>query len=271
MNAIEMIEEAGFDAVEASNADETIAILEARSGIGVLQLPCFRATRSARDRSPSSRTTSRTSFLLWPVSRTICVVTLLPDGAVKDVEGCEQRGGAITFVVVRHRPDTALASSANPAGCGRAPDLALLVNRENDRMGMRIDVEADDVFEFLGELRVVRQLERADAVRRELVASRIRCTERRLTAVASIRPVQWVASPGGGPSARSNHSLHGASRQRLLAGLRVLWRVSPSTPSAMNSACHLHTTGFDLPERRMISAVPQPSAVAKIRPHLPAG
>jgi CheY-like chemotaxis protein len=36
MNAIEMIEEAGFDAVEASNADETVAILEARSDIGVL-------------------------------------------------------------------------------------------------------------------------------------------------------------------------------------------------------------------------------------------
>src|SRR5258706_9951678 len=29
-------------------------------------------------------------------------------------------------------------------------------------------------------------------------------------------------------------------------------------------ACHLHTTGFDLPERRMISAVPQPSAVARM-------
>jgi hypothetical protein len=26
------------------------------------------------------------------------------DGAVKDVESCEQRGGAVTFVVVRHRP-----------------------------------------------------------------------------------------------------------------------------------------------------------------------
>lgn len=36
-------------------------------------------------------------------------------------------------------------------------------------MGGRIDIEADDVFEFLGELRVVRQLERADAMRRELV------------------------------------------------------------------------------------------------------
>ena len=36
-------------------------------------------------------------------------------------------------------------------------------------MGRRIDTEADDVFEFLGEHRVVRQLERADAMRRELV------------------------------------------------------------------------------------------------------
>ena len=36
-------------------------------------------------------------------------------------------------------------------------------------MGGRIDVEADNVFELLGELRVRRQLERADAMRRELV------------------------------------------------------------------------------------------------------
>lgn len=73
-------------------------------------------------------------------------------------------------------------------------------------MGGRIDIEADDVLEFLGELRVVRQLERTDAMRRELVGFEdLRCTERRLTpaAFASIRPVQWVVSPGGGPSARS--------------------------------------------------------------------
>ena len=57
-------------------------------------------------------------------------------------------------------------------------------------------------------------------------------------------------------------------------GLRLLSRVSPSTPSAMNRACHLHTTGLDLLERRMISAAPgrplsarcrpQPSAVARM-------
>jgi hypothetical protein len=30
-------------------------------------------------------------------------------------------------------------------------------------------------------------------------------------------------------------------------------RVSPAMPSAMNRACQVHTTGFNLPERRMIS------------------
>jgi hypothetical protein len=33
---------------------------------------------------------------------------------------------------------------------------------------------------------------------------------------------------------------------------------------AMNRACHRHTTGFDLLDRRMISAVPQSSAVARM-------
>jgi hypothetical protein len=32
----------------------------------------------------------------------------------------------------------------------------------------------------------------------------------------------------------------------------------------MKRACQVHTTGFDLPERSMISAVPQPSAVARM-------
>src|SRR5262249_17466606 len=38
----------------------------------------------------------------------------------------------------------------------------------------------------------------------------------------------------------------------------------PVTPSPMNRPCHRHTTGFDLPDRRLISAVPQPSAVARM-------
>ena len=54
-----------------------------------------------------------------------------------------------------------------------------------------------------------------------------------------------------------------AAASRSLPGLRVLSRASSSTPSAMNRACDRHTGGFDLPDRRTISAVPQPSAVAR--------
>src|ERR1700674_168400 len=131
-------------------------------------------------------------------------------------------------------------------------------------MGGRIDVEADDVFEFLGELRVV--LERGcDAARvggpRGYVAP---------SAGSPLRP-----SPASDRSSRlllpaaaraPGRPLSARCRSAAVAcrALRVLSRVSPSTPSAMNRACHLHTTGFDLPERRITSAVPQPSAVARM-------
>src|SRR5665647_3506544 len=97
-------------------------------------------------------------------------------------------------------------------------------------------------------------------------ASRMRCTERRLTptALASSRPVQWVASPGGGPNAKSTTRCTVSVDSGGLPGLRVLSRNSPSTPSAMNRACQVQTTDLALPERRMTSAVPQPSAVARM-------
>lgn len=75
---------------------------------------------------------------------------------------------------------------------------------------------------------------------------------------------QWVVSPGGGPSARSTTLCTVSVGSGGMPGLRVLSRVSPSTPFAMNRACHRHTTGLDLPERRMISVVPQPWAVARM-------
>src|SRR4029079_14110764 len=79
----------------------------------------------------------------------------------------------------------------------------------------------------------------------------MRCTDRKLTpaAFASIRPVQWVASPGGGPSAKSTTRCTVAAGSGGLPGLRVLSRVSPSTPSAMKRACQRHPTGLALPDR----------------------
>jgi hypothetical protein len=67
------------------------------------------------------------------------------DGSIKGVEGCEQRGSAVTFVVVRHRSGAARFHRQPRLGPVERLDLALLVDREDDRMGGRIDVEADDV------------------------------------------------------------------------------------------------------------------------------
>ena len=157
------------------------------------------------------------------------------DGAVEDVEGGEQRGGAVTFVVVRHRPGAAWLHRQSRLGAVERLDLALLVDREDDRMGGRIDVEADDVLELLGELRVVRQLERSDAMRRELVGlkdalHRPQADARRLR--------QHPAGPVGCFSRRRSERqvddpLHGVGRQRLLAGLARLVARQP-----LDAFCH---------------------------------
>src|ERR1700704_1980932 len=65
-------------------------------------------------------------------------------------------------------------------------------------------------------------------------------------------------------SARKDTRCTVAAGSGGLTGLRVLSRVRPATPSVMNRACQRHTTGLALPDRRMISAVPQPSAVARM-------
>ena len=46
------------------------------------------------------------------------------DSAIEDVEGCEQRGGAVTFVVVRHRPGTARLHRQPRLGAVERLDLA---------------------------------------------------------------------------------------------------------------------------------------------------
>ena len=157
------------------------------------------------------------------------------DLAFEDVEGGEQRGGAVALVVVGHRPAAARLHRQPRLGAVERLDLALLVDARDHGMGGRIDVEADDVLELLGELGVVRQLERAHPVRRKLVGLQIRCTERRLipTAFAIAAAVQWVASlrrrpgwPAPPPDRRSPAAAAGCARA---ASCRA---VSPSTPSA---------------------------------------
>ncbi len=95
------------------------------------------------------------------------------DLAFKDVEGGEQGGGAPAFAgagcCACNRVSSwhsAPSSSAARAGCAiERLDLAFLVDAEDHRMGRRIDVEANDILELVGEFGIVRNLERAHPMR----------------------------------------------------------------------------------------------------------
>ena len=80
------------------------------------------------------------------------------DGAVQNVERGEQCGRAVALVVVGHGSGPSRFHRQSRLGAVKGPDLAFFVNREDNGVGGRIDVETDHFPEFLGEL-----------VRRELV------------------------------------------------------------------------------------------------------
>ena len=91
------------------------------------------------------------------------------DGAVEDVEGGEQRGCAVAFVVVGHRSGAAWLHRQTGLGAVERLDLALLIDRENDGMGWRIDIKADDVAQLVDKLRVGGKLELFHPVRLKAV------------------------------------------------------------------------------------------------------
>ena len=83
----------------------------------------------------------------------------LPDHpAVEHVQGGEQGRGAVADGVVGHRAGSSLLhrqaglGAVQPPGVTRGLDLALLVDREDDRMGRRIDVEPNQIADLAGGL-----------------------------------------------------------------------------------------------------------------------
>ena len=103
--------------------------------------------------------------LLVPVSLHVAA----DDGAVEDVEGGEQRGCAVAFVVVGHRSGAARLHRQTRLGAVERWDLALLIDREDDGMGWRVDIEADDVAQLVDKLRVGGELELFHPVRLKTV------------------------------------------------------------------------------------------------------
>ena len=91
------------------------------------------------------------------------------DSAIENVEGGEQRRGAMAFVVVGHGSGTALLHRQTGLGAVERLDLALLIDREDDGMGGRIDIEADDVAQLVDKFRVGGELELFQPVRLKAV------------------------------------------------------------------------------------------------------
>ena len=146
------------------------------------------------------------------------------DGAVEHVESGERRGGAVPFVVVRHCTGAARLHRQARLRAIKRLDLALFIDREDDRMLRRVDIEADNVLEFIRKLRIVRQLERADAMRGELVS--LQNPLHRSQAHAG-RLRQHPACPmrcfsRRRPKCQIDHPLHERGRQRRLAGFAGL-------------------------------------------------
>ena len=91
------------------------------------------------------------------------------DGAVEDVEGREQCRRAMTLVVVGHRSGAALLHRQTGLSAVERLDLALLIDREDDGMGGRIDIETDDVAQLAHKLWVGGELELFHPVRLKAV------------------------------------------------------------------------------------------------------
>jgi len=91
------------------------------------------------------------------------------DGAVEEVERSEQGGGAVAFIVVGHGATFARLERQARLGAVEGLDLALFVDRQDDRVSRRVHVQADNVFDLVSEGGVGGALEGADAVRLKAV------------------------------------------------------------------------------------------------------
>src|SRR5271167_4312865 len=89
--------------------------------------------------------------------------------AVEDVHRGEQRRRSVPLIVMRHGSGAAFLQRQPGLRAVQRLNLALLVDRQDDGVRGRIDIEPDDVAQFVDETRIVGELELAHSVRLEAV------------------------------------------------------------------------------------------------------
>ena len=75
---------------------------------------------------------------------------LAPNFAIENIERCEQGCDAMTLVVMGHRAGATLLHRQARLGPIKGLDLALLIDRQDDGVVGRINIQADDVVQFGG-------------------------------------------------------------------------------------------------------------------------
>ena len=91
--------------------------------------------------------------------------------AVECVPRGKQRGGAVTFVIVRHRLAAALLTRQPGRSAIEGLDLRLLIERKDQGVLGWMQVESNDGVEFVGETGVVAELEGLDPMGLEAVGA----------------------------------------------------------------------------------------------------
>src|SRR5215475_12012972 len=195
----------------------------------------------------------------------VALHALADDLALEDIESREQRGRAMTLVIMGHGAGASRLHRQARLGAIKGLDLALLIDRQDNGVVGRVDIEADDVMQLGRELRVVRQLELPDPVRLEAMgtpdplhradADPDRLRHRRAGPVAGRG---WRAC-----QRQSNHAFgHLGTQRRDARGPRLV-APQPRDPSLLEALLPAPDHGLALPVASMISAVPRPAAVRR--------
>jgi hypothetical protein len=119
-------------------------------------------------------------------------------------------------------------------------DLGLLVDRDDDRVGRWIHVEANDVLDLGGKGGIVGPLERAQAMGLKVMGASdaLNGSQRNPDGLRHrARPVQWVTAPGGSVRVKATIRATTALAIGAVPGLPVLSRSKPSTPSSPKRRC----------------------------------
>ena len=153
---------------------------------------------------------------------------------VEDIERGKQGGCAVPDVIVGHRPGPAPLERQTWLCAVERLNLRLLVDRENQTVARRVEIEPYDIAQLGGKSGILHQFEAPHAMRMcRQCAAQIRCTERSDTPVAAAiaRPVQRAASPSGSASVSGTTRSTSAGGNGGRPSFRVLSRSRPVTPS----------------------------------------